>query len=336
MIDFLNYSPQQQRQALLIVSRKRGLPESIIEKDWWVSNILKVVFSMPIADKMIFKGGTSLSKAWKMIERFSEDIDLAIDPAYFGANEVPTKKQIKHIRKASSLYVANEFAAMLNKALSDLGLLPYCKITVQPDGTGDNTYPEPRTISVSYPTLYEGTMSYILPVVQLEIGSRSLIEPAEPFMCKSFLAEELPVNDVKDVNIPVASPSKTFLEKVFLLHELFSVPRDSLSANRRSRHLYDLERMMDNPLTAPAVSDAHLWNHIKEHRKAFTAIQGVDYECDIRRHLVLTPPHPWIEDWRKDYDRMCQTMIYGEKLPFDQLLERMHELETRFHRVAEQ
>ncbi len=101
MIDFVKYTPQQRIKALQLVAIKRGLPEVVIEKDWWVSNLLNIIFAMPAECKIIFKGGTSLSKAWKLIERFSEDIDISVDPAYFGASETPTKKQIKHLRKRS-------------------------------------------------------------------------------------------------------------------------------------------------------------------------------------------------------------------------------------------
>jgi len=103
MIDFLKYEPWQRKKALQLVSNKRGLPEAVVEKDWWVSNLLDVIFGMPAECKIIFKGGTSLSKAWKLIDRFSEDIDISVDPSFFGAGETPTKKQIKHLRKRSSL-----------------------------------------------------------------------------------------------------------------------------------------------------------------------------------------------------------------------------------------
>ena len=99
MIDFLQYTTQQQIKALQLVANKRGLPEVVIEKDWWVSNLLNIIFAMPAECKIIFKGGTSLSKAWKLIDRFSEDIDLSVDPAYFG--------EAKHRQKNKSSICAN-------------------------------------------------------------------------------------------------------------------------------------------------------------------------------------------------------------------------------------
>lgn len=331
MVAFLKYTDEQRRQAFLLTAQKKGLPEPIIEKDWWVSQVLNIVFDMEIADQLVFKGGTSLSKGWNLIERFSEDIDLAINPAYFGVTDLPTKKQIKSLRKRSSLFVAQELAGLLQQALDDAGLSGECRLEVQPDGEGDGTYPEPRVISLYYRSLYEeSSISYVQPIVKLEVGARSLIEPTEEIVCRSMVSEVLPVEDYMNVAISVAAPQKTFLEKVFLLHELFSIERESLSANRRSRHLYDIERMMDKPFAIAAVKDDALWEHIRQHRMAFTAMVGVDYNEHMRAELCLTPPERWMREWKDDYQRMSGTMIYGEKLPFEQLVARMKELEKRF------
>ena len=210
MVAFLKYTDEQRRQALLLTAQKKGLPEPIIEKDWWVSQILNIVFDLEIADQLVFKGGTSLSKGWNLIERFSEDIDLAVNPEYFGVTALPTKKQIKSLRKRSSLFVAQELAEALQRALDEAGLSGECRLEVQPDGEGDGTYPEPRVISLYYRSLYEeSSISYVQPVVKLEVGARSLIEPTEEIVCRSMVSEVLPVEDYKNVAISVAAPQKT-------------------------------------------------------------------------------------------------------------------------------
>lgn len=331
MIPFIQYTEEQRKQAFLLTAQKKLLPEPIVEKDWWVTQVLNMLFCLPIAEQLVFKGGTSLSKAWQLIERFSEDIDLAVNPAYFGITDTPTKKQIKQLRKRSSLFVAEDLSSMLQNQLNETGLASLCYMEVQPNGEGDSTYPEPRVISVHYKSLYdESAISYVRPVVKLEIGARSLIEPMESFVCKSMVSDVLPIMDCAQPTIHVAAPQKTFIEKVFLLHELFSIERSSLLANRRSRHLYDLERMMDQPFARKAVGDDLLWEHIRQHRMAFTAMVGVDYNEHMRNNLCLAPPQHVLSDWEEDYRKMCQTMIYGDKLPFDKLMERMHELERRF------
>lgn len=107
--------------------------------------VLQTVFSLPIAEHLVFKGGTSLSKGWKLIERFSEDIDLAVDPVFLGANEGDlTKKQIKKLRKVSSLFVLEQLTPMIRERIADVGLQSFITLEAQPNGEGDNTYPEPR------------------------------------------------------------------------------------------------------------------------------------------------------------------------------------------------
>ena len=124
-------------------------------------------------------------------------------------------------------------------------------------------------------------------------------------------------------------PAKTFLEKAFLLHELFST-NGMAEAKRKSRHLYDLEKMMDEQFAIDAIADNELWNTIAHHREVFTPLKDVDYTADIRANITLIPPPTIIDDWRKDYDAMTTAMIYGDKLTFDELIARIEELQRRF------
>ena len=133
--------------------------------------------------------------------------------------------------------------------------------------------------------------------------------------------------------ITTAVAGKTFLEKTFLLHELFTT-NGCEKAERKSRHLYDLERMMDCDFALAAINDDNLWNTISHHREMFTRINGVDYSPDIRDRIVLTPPAEYMQRWAADYASMQTSMIYGESLSFDALIERMQELEGRFHNRA--
>ena len=112
---------EEQRQVLQAAEGRIGLPAQAIEKDLWVTTILQLVFTLPFADKLIFKGGTSLSKVGKHISRFSEDIDLAIDRSQFGLEGDLTKKQIKKLRKESSVFVREEFYNALSEAIKQYG-----------------------------------------------------------------------------------------------------------------------------------------------------------------------------------------------------------------------
>lgn len=319
---------------------KVGLPKTVVEKDLWVTLMLQVVFHLPFADKLVFKGGSSLSKVWGLINRMSEDIDLAYGDNFGTFNgDSPTIKQIKKLRKASSIFVRTEFCDSLREAIVRLGLDAWCKVEAQEDGKGDNTYPEPRQVYVTYKSLFpeeygQMTSKYIKPTVMLEVSARSLMEPHADATVNSMLSEAYSQVDsqILHSNIRTALPAKTFLEKAILLHELFSTDRCA-NANRKSRHLYDLERMMDEPFACEAVTDDTLWHSISHHRKHYTSMKGIDYDTDIRKTITLLPPEEYMSTWEQDYNIMRVKMILAENaIPFNQMLERMTELQARFRR----
>jgi len=338
MNKFFDLDDETKKVIITQTSLQRGLPVSVIEKDLWVTTILQITFQLPFANKLLFKGGTSLSKVWNLIKRMSEDIDLAIDEHFdIFEGDSPTIKQIKRLRKASSLFVKHDFCSALKSAVLDFGLEQWCSIETQPDGVGDLTYPEPRKIYVKYDSLFPESFAsinsqYVKPIVMLEVGARSLIEPTGSSSVKSFISQAFPNidTDIVKSEIRTALPQKTYLEKVFLLHELFYT-RSCGIADRKSRHMYDIERMMDEDFAKHAINDDDLWNSINHHRSRFTPVSGIDYSCDFRDDLILTPPKDFLNQWKEDYEYMRSQIIYDSKtLSFDNLVSRLHELENRF------
>lgn len=332
MNNYFQLSKEQQQIVLTQAANKTGLPVQAVEKDLWVTVVLQMVFTLPIAKHLVFKGGTSLSKVWKVIKRFSEDIDLAIDPSIWGFEGDLTKKQIKRLRKTSSIFVRDEFCQLLQETVSSNSLDDWLQVEADPDGEGDATYPEPRVIHIRYKSLFDEDLPYLHSEVKLEIGARSLLEPTTESVITSIIEDELPISTtINQVKIPTAVAEKTFLEKAFLLHELFTsqTPRE---ANRKSRHLYDLVQMMSTDIAIKAITNDELWNTIHHHRELFTSMSGVDYTPDIRKRISLLPPDEVIDDWRNDYKDMESSMIYGEKPTFDVLMEKMEELENLFHK----
>ena len=329
--DYFSLNPAQQRQVIEQTAAKLNLPVQAVEKDLWVTAILQVLFTLPCAYGLVFKGGTSISKVWNAINRFSEDIDLAIDRSLFDLDGELTKKQVKKLRKVSSMFVREELFGQLCEAIASTPLYGLCEIEAQPDGVGDSTYPEPRIIYVKYASQFSDKIDYILPVVKIEAGARSLLEPTLNVAIKSLVDVALPsiTTSLVDVEVRTAVAEKTFLEKCFLLHELFS-KGVAVSANRRSRHLYDLHMMMRKGIDKRAVSDDELWNTIHHHRSTLTSISGVDYTPDIRSRIVLTPPAECVEDWKSDYQAMQGSMIYNNPPSFEELLQSMAELEMAF------
>lgn len=334
MNKFLELSDSQRKSVYESVAIKVGLPAQVIEKDFWVTAILQTVFTLPVAKQLVFKGGTSLSKGWKLIERFSEDIDIAVDPIMLGVPEGDlTKKQIKKLRKTSSLFVLEQLTPMICEEVQREGLHSFITVDAQPNGEGDNTYPEPRQIYLHYKSVFDKALTYLRPDVVLEVSARSLIEPTEPIQIKSILGEHLPVLPLTDSVIHTAIPAKTFLEKVFLLHELFSVPGHGMIAEHKSRHLYDLYIMMNKDFAKKAVIDDILWESIRHHREIYTSVRDIDYTPDVRKRLRLIPREDILDTWRADYDAMKESMIYGNKPSFDELLEGMSELQREFREI---
>ena len=335
MRNFLKADGQVRRMLLSQAGDNIGLSAKSVEKDLWVTQVLHALFSLDVSDKLIFKGGTSLSKAWGLIDRFSEDIDLAIDPVFLGAPDGdPTKKQIKKLRKASSLYVAEELAQKLRGRFAEMGLEEWLSVEAQPNGEGDNTYPEPRQIYVRYKSLYADNLQYLLPMIVLEVSARSLMEPAAEVKIFSLASRLFPLNDIAPAPVVTAVPGKTMVEKMFLLHELFSVEGHGMKAERKSRHLYDLYKMMDKPFAEEALRNDALWASIRHHREIFTSVSGIDYTSDMRERMVLVPRVDIIESWKRDYENLCDAMIYGEKPTWERLIEAMDQLQLRVRMVG--
>lgn len=334
MRNFLNADGQVRRMLLSQAGDKIGLSARSVEKDLWVTQVLHALFSLDVSDKLIFKGGTSLSKAWGLIDRFSEDIDLAIDPVFLGAPDGdPTKKQIKKLRKASSLYVAEELAQKLRDRFAELGLTEWLSVDAQPNGEGDNTYPEPRQIYVRYKSLYADNLQYLLPMIVLEVSARSLMETVAEVEISSLASRHFPLKDLAPVPVVTAVPGKTMVEKMFLLHELFSLEGQGIKAERKSRHLYDLYKMMDKPFAEEALYDDVLWESIRHHRQVFTSVSGIDYTPGMRERMVLVPRADIMESWKRDYENMCDAMIYGEKPTWERLMDAMEQLQMRVRKV---
>ena len=187
--EWLALTDQNKRNIFAETARYKALPISSIEKDWWVVHTLSALFSTEYVDKLVFKGGTSLSKVWHLIERFSEDVDVALDREFL-----------------------------------------------------------------------------------VEIGSRSLKEPYSQRNINTFVSETFAGMPFigSPVIVPTVNPERTFLEKVFLLHEEYQRPLEKMRIERFSRHLYDIEKISQTPYLQKALSDKELYNTIVNHRKRYS------------------------------------------------------------------
>src|SRR5699024_12037103 len=153
----------------------------------------------------------------------------------------------------------------------------------------------------------------------------------------SILSSQFPGLDFasKPMSIATVLPQRTFLEKIFLLHEEFSQATEKIRTNRLTRHLYDLEKLMDTEHGIEALKNRTLYDSIVIHREKFNAIRGIDYENHTPDKIRIIPPDTIIEKWEQDYKIMTSYMFYGNYLTFNELIIRITELEKRINRSEE-
>ncbi len=312
-------------------SRQMGLPSSsAAEKDWWVVHTLAIIFSMECATALIFKGGTSLSKGWNAIHRFSEDIDLALDREFLGFSGELTKSDIRKLRRKSFQFISEVFTDELKNKFIELG---FNNVSIKPREV-ENHDQDPLVIEIYYNKLTE-TDTYLKPGVLVEVGSRSLKEPFTQRTFGTFVSEIYTDNPFSDnpITIPVVNPERTFLEKIFLLHEEFQKPFGKIRVERLSRHLYDIEKLYQTEYAEIALQDKELFNTIVRHRSKFTAISGIDYAKHNPANIKFIPPDSFIKMWEADYAEMKGSMIYGQPLEFNELINNLTELQRRINEL---
>lgn len=314
-----------------------GINQVAIEKDWWVTVILKALFKTDCRDSLIFKGGTSLSKGFNIIERFSEDIDLAISHSFFGI-EKTSKNQREKLRKMSRTYIHEALSAQLDSLLKEMGISGYSieNVTQTQDKNGEwrsiDSDKDPTVILLHYPSVVEDTISYIPPRVKIEISCLSMDEPIEEREIHSLIGECFESEDA-DANCIVRTvvPTRTFLEKIFLLAEEFQ--KEQPRSLRMSRHLYDLEKLMDTEYGHEALSDRSLYDAIVEHRRTYYALKHVNYDLHNPSTINFTIPESSIEAWKADYTDMRRFFIYGESWSFDVLIKKIEELQEKVRSI---
>ncbi len=329
---FQNLSPDDRRDALEVAERSDSRKAHLLEKDVWVVATLGVLFDAPFAGNLIFKGGTSLSKVWRAIRRFSEDLDITYDIRAFAPDLVsgagdealpPTRSQEKRwtraIRARLSQWVRDEACPIVEEGLSDAGFVARCGV-------------EAERLYVAYEPLLE-TSGFVAPEVIVEFGARSTGEPHanRPVVCDA--AAYLPGLAFPEAHPTVMLAERTFWEKATAIHVFCRQERRR--GERLSRHWHDLARLDEAGIAAKAFADRALALSVARHKAMFFAendARGVriDYEAAVSGHLQLVPEgaaHAVLAD---DYARMlADGMLLDDSEPFDMLMERCALLEVR-------
>lgn len=334
MTGWLNLTDEQRRVSLIEAETNSGIKAKAIEKDWWVTLTLHALFTSSLSEHLIFKGGTSLSKCWKIISRFSEDIDIALAPEAFGISykENPTKSYVKQLKREGCKFTSKQLRAELEQRLLALGVPPYIFTVVAGEVPDDMPDTDPQAIYVRYPSLYDPS-PYFKDEVKVEVSVRSLKTPFTTKSVQSLLNEYFPnpIYSETPLYVQVVEARKTFLEKAFLLHEEFQKPdRSKIRAERMSRHLYDLVSMLDTPICTEALQDHTLYSHLISHRKWYTGYTYMDYEQLGYKTISFIPPDDLLQLYKDDYTDMCEEMIYRTPKDFGDLIEELKRLQGLF------
>lgn len=330
---FLALPPADRADALRVAADASGRPAVLLEKDVWVVWVLNALFSSPVGDHLCFKGGTSLSKVFGAIRRFSEDLDITYDIRAFAPDLVAgsdaalpatmsqSRRWSEQIARRLTEWVSGEALAILSDAITRAGAAAVAR------AEGDKLH-------VRYERLIDGATEYVKPEVMIEFGARGTGEPAHRHTVTCDAAPHLPT-----LSFPAAAPrvmdaERTFWEKATAIHVFCLEGR--LRGERYARHWYDLVRLDDAGIAARALADRTLANAVALHKHWFFSAKDVhgekvSYESAVQGALRLVPTGAALASLEDDYGRMVDAGLLEEADPpsFAALMGRCEDLERR-------
>jgi hypothetical protein len=324
---WLQLTDEQRRQTLAQAQIRSEIVVKALEKDWWVTLTLKALFQSAYGPLMVFKGGTSLSKGFNLIRRFSEDIDIALDPSAFEMpyRDNPSNTFVHNLKKEGCIFTSTVLREELATQLVALGVPPGL-VTIEAKAVpASHPDTDPQTLYVRYPPLYDSN-PYIADEVRVEVSVRSLRMPVTQRPILSLLSEHFPgpAYPEEPFIVTIMEPRKTFLEKLFLLHEEFGKPdRTKIRYERMSRHPHDLLKMMDTAVLKNALADHDLYDHLITHRQQYSRISWVDYGSMTHDTLSFLPPPEVLEKYATDYTDMREHFIYEDAPLFEEVVRRL-------------
>lgn len=320
--EFLKLPRQNQRETLIGAEPATGIKPHFLEKDIWICWILKELFTLP--KKMAFKGGTSLSKCYGLIDRFSEDVDVTIDYRELMPNLdllTESKNSLKNKREKLKEHV-NDYV---------LGtVLPHIEKAFSTQFENERLkyrFVDGERLYFDYPSVFENNSdAYVKDNVLIEFGGTNKTEPNEEYLVKPYLA----FDGVKfpEAKVLVYSPLRTFWEKATLMHVECYRGRLSQAPERLSRHWYDLAKLSQSWVKAKALQDRELLDDVLMIKKAFFNASYANYEKCTSKEFRLVPKEDEINQLKADYENMIRAgMFLNESVTFDAIMEELGELQ---------
>lgn len=322
--------PNERQIIFANTAARMGLNATVVEKDFWVCLTLDYLFHRSKwKNQLAFKGGTSLSKAYGLIERFSEDIDLILDWRVLGykmeepwENRSNTKQQkfIADSRERLFSFLSDDFLPAFRHDLSEI-LHEEANVFIEPEDDG--------TVCFEYPGIFKDDS--ILRVIRLEIGALAAWTPTQKVKIRPYAAEQYPeVFKQPDTEVLTTTAARSFWEKATILHQEAYRPEGSKVPQRYSRHYYDLYCMADTYVMNEAVAQPELLKKVADFKMKFYPRGWAHYELARIGTLRLYPAEHNIPLLKKDYQDM-RSMIYGKCPGFEEILNRMKALEVEIN-----
>jgi hypothetical protein len=316
---------------------RKGLPEAIVEKDFWVCWVLMQLFSMEeLSGRLVFKGGTSLSKIFHAINRFSEDIDLAVDYGALGftGERDPRREGISRDKRnqildnmiaACQRYIGSEFLDALQAR---------CREILGAEGAWslDLSKQDPNVVRFRYPAAAGRSLAYIAPQVVLELGTHAEFVPRDRFTIRAFVGEEFPeLIGEAQIGVVALLAKRTFWEKATILHAEYHRPQEKPLPGRYSRHYYDVAMLAEGPIRLEALADMALLAQVVRHKETFYPSGWAHYRLAQAGNFRLLAPKNRLAALERDY-KNTGVMIFGEPPAFDTIMEVLAVLEGEINK----
>ena len=332
---FLSLGVRERADILRTAAADARSSAVILEKDIWVCWVLDTLFSMPDPHPMAFKGGTSLSKVYGVIDRFSEDVDVTLDYRAFedgfdpfaeGTSRTATKLFSERLRDRVANHIRDIVTPALDYAARRLGADGRYDIHVGEGG---------ETVRFAYPSAVEAPDSYVASEILLEFGGRNVIDPNERHAIVPDIAALTPDLDFPAATVTVLSPARTFWEKATLIHVACHRRQLANKPDRLSRHWFDLMCLAAHDIGRTAIADRELLADVVRHKKVFFHAGNANYDHCLDGRLRLVPDDDQLSALQSDYDAMRRAYVIGEgAAEFEALIERLRSLETEVNLAA--
>ena len=332
---FLLLSPDDQKQAYQDATLTLKTEAVILEKDFWVSWLLGQLFSLPeIAPHLVFKGGTSLSKVFGVIDRFSEDIDLCLVPEFVGADAAGFDALSSRTRRDAAIMEMQALCSAKAQAV----LMPALENAIgsalgKPASGGwlrfeVDTDAKSPIVYFAYPTTQDGGFDYLKREVKLELGTLTDQQPTGRYPVRPLLADAFPkLFEGWACEVTALELERTFWEKATILHAEFHRPEDSPTPSRYARHYFDMAKLLGHAQAAQFMADSVQCNRVVDWKSRVFARGWARYDLAKHGSFRLVPPSQREADLAQDYKAM-RPMFISEPPPFDALMAQLRSAEA--------